>query len=112
MATSPVNPSAAVELTLGAFEKLVLYFVRRGDEKRLKAQIQAVWYELLKGDAADDAVIQSALAAARSASDAAADRVRLESLFRSPGSLPKGKTAKRTASTHGKKKKATRRTAK
>lgn len=112
MATSPVNPSAAVELTLDAFEKLVHYFVRRGDEKRLKAQIEAVWYELLKGDAADDAVIDSALAAARSASDAAADRVRLESLFRSPGRLSKVKAARPAASPKGKKKKATRRTAK
>ena len=112
MAIPPINPAAAVELTLGTFEKLVRYFVTQGDEKRLKAQIEAAWYELLKGDAADLAVIELALAAARSASDSSADRVRLESLFRSPGSLPKGKTAKRTASTHGKKKKATRRTAK
>lgn len=112
MATSPVNRSAAVELTLGAFEQLVRYFVRRGDEKRLKAQVEAVWSELLKGDPADDAVIETALAAARSASDAAADRVRLESLFRSPKGLPKAKTAKPTASPNGKKKKSTRRTKK
>jgi hypothetical protein len=112
MAIPPINPAAAVELTLGTFEKLVRYFVTQGDEKRLKAQIEAAWYELLKGDAADLAVIELALAAARSASDSSADRVRLENLFRPPRRLPKGKTAKRRPAPHGRKKKATRRRAK
>jgi hypothetical protein len=111
MAIPPINPSAAVELTLGTFEKLVRYFVRRGDEKRLKAQIEAAWSELLKGDAADDAVIESALAAATLASDTSADRVRLESLFRSPGRAPKAKPAKGRPAPQTKAKKATRRRA-
>jgi hypothetical protein len=112
MAIPPINPSAAVELTLGAFEKLVRYFVTRSDEKRLKPQIEAVWYELLKADAADDTVIELALAAARSASDTSADRMRLENLFHSTRGLPKGKTAKGRPTPRGKKKKASRRTAK
>lgn len=112
MAIPAINPAAAVELTFGTFEKLVRYFVRQGDEKRLKAQIEAAWYELVKGDAADDAVIELALAAATLASDSSADRVRLENLFRSPGPLSKRRTAKGRPAPHGTKKKATRRRAK
>ena len=108
MATPPINPSAAVELTLGTFEKLVRYFVRRGDEKHLKPQIEAAWYELLQGDAADDAVIESALSAARSASDRSADRMRLEKLFQTPRRLPKAKTAKGRTAPQGKKNKPSR----
>jgi hypothetical protein len=108
MAIPPISPSAAVELTLDTFEKLVRYFVRRGDEKRLKPQIEAVWHELLKSDAADAAVIESALAAARSASDTSSDRARLESLFRSPRRPPKTKTAKKRPATHGRRKKPVR----
>jgi len=112
MAMPPINPATAVELTLGTFEKLVRYFVRWGDEKRLKAQIEAAWYELLKGDAADHAVIELALTAARSASDSSADRERLENLFRTPRRLPKVKTARGRPASHGRKKTATRKRAK
>lgn len=112
MAKPPTNPAAAVELTLATFEKLVRYFVLQADEKQLKPQIEAAWYELLKGDAADAAVVELALAAARSASDTSAHRMRLEKLFSSTRRPTKRKTAKEPSAPHGRKTKARRKTAK
>jgi len=43
----------------------------------LKRQIDSAWRELVKGEAADDHVIEAALAAARKAQDTSVDHVKL-----------------------------------
>jgi hypothetical protein len=72
---------ALVKLGYDGFAKLLGYFGEHRQAKKLKHQIDAAWRELLKGDAADEAVIEAALAAARKASDTSVDHVRLAELF-------------------------------
>ena len=71
----------SVKLGYDGFAKLLGYFGEHRMAKKLKQQIDAAWRELLKGDAADEAVIEAALAAARKASDTSVDHVRLSELF-------------------------------
>ncbi len=75
------NGVAAVKLGYDGFAKILGYFGEQGKAKKLKHQIDVAWRELLKGDAADEAVIEAALAAARKASDTSVDHARLAELF-------------------------------
>ncbi len=99
---------AFVRLGYDGFARLLGYFGDHRTAKKLKHQIDAAWRELLKGDAADETVIEAALAAARKASDTSVDHVRLSELFmevnkssrkasgtakKKAAGKPKGKTA-------------------
>jgi len=112
---------AMVKLGYDGFAKILGYFGEQGKAKKLKHQIDVAWRELLKGDAADEAVIEAALAAARKASDTSVDHVRLSELFtvvrktkgktsgatkKKAAGKPKGKKAPRKKAA---KKKATKR---
>ena len=72
---------ASVRLGYDGFAKLLGYFGEHRQAKKLKQQIDAAWRQLLKGDAADETVIEAALVAARKASDTSVDHVRLSELF-------------------------------
>jgi hypothetical protein len=102
------NGVGMVRLGYDGFTKLLGYFGEHRKAKKLKQQIDVAWRELLKGDAADEAVIEAALAAARKASDTSVDHVRLSELF-TVVKKPKGKasgTAKKKAAGKPKGKKA------
>jgi hypothetical protein len=72
---------AMVKLGYDGFAKLLGYFGEHRKAKKLKQQIDVAWRELLKGDATDEAVIETTLAAARKARDTSVDHVRLSELF-------------------------------
>src|SRR5450631_16076 len=71
----------AGKICYDGFAKLLGYFGEHRKARKLQQQIDAAWRELLKGDTADEAVIEAALAAARKASDTSVDHVRLSELF-------------------------------
>ena len=89
--------AAFVKLGYDAFAKLLGYFGDHGKSQALRRQIDAAWRELVKGDAADYAVVESALAAAKKASDTAADHIRLAERYfqakKPKKTLPKKKAA-------------------
>src|SRR5450631_756262 len=97
----------SVKLGYDGFAKLLGYFGEHRMAKKLQHQIDAAWRELLKGDAADEAVIEAALAAARKASDTSVDHVRLVELFMEVKKSKKASgTAKKKAAGKPKGKKA------
>jgi hypothetical protein len=101
--------AAFIKIGYDTFAKLLSYFGDHRKATALKRQIDAAWRELVKGDATDYAVIESALAAAASAKDTSSDHLRLaETYFRTkplkkkppkrkaaPKKPPKKKAAKR-----------------
>jgi len=100
MPVDRVLAGSAIKLSFDAFKELLGYFGRALSKNKLDRQIEAAWRELLRGDASDDTVIESALEAARAAGDSSPNRLKLEQLFqnskgskKAEGSKPKKKPA-------------------
>jgi hypothetical protein len=94
MAVDPILAGGAIKLSYDAFRELLGYFGKAISRGKLDRQIEAAWRELLKGDASDDSVIESALEAAKGAGDSSPNRLKLEELFRNSKAHKKGGGAK------------------
>jgi len=90
MPVDPVLAGGAIKLSFDAFRELLGYFGKAISKSKLDRQVEAAWRELVKGDASDDTVIESALDAAKAAGDNSPDRLRLEQLFRASNAHKKG----------------------
>jgi hypothetical protein len=111
MPVDPILTGGAIKLSFDAFRELLGYFGKAISKSKLDRQIEAAWRELVKGDATDDAIIESALDAAKAAGDNSPDRLRLEQLFRASKAhkkATKGKTKKKPAGKRTRRKTRTR----
>ena len=74
-------PTPELKLGYDLFSKLLNWAAGKRQSKRLEALKSAAFQELLKGDAADLALVASVLKEIHKAADTSAKAIRLESLY-------------------------------
>jgi hypothetical protein len=93
-------PTPELKLGYELFSKLLNWAAGKRQSKRLEALKSAAFQELLKGDAADLALVASVLKEIHKAADTSAKAIRLESLYESatqpPARAKKPERRKRT----------------
>ena len=115
----PAETVGLVKLGLDEFAKLVHFFTKHWQSRKLDQQIQAAWRELVN-DTGDKSKIESALAAAKAVGNTSPGLIKLEAGYARPQTskrkASKGGARKTGAATHSRRKKAapktTRRTRK